>query len=592
MSLNCEISGEPLLGISNDGKMNEIVATPTGHLCIKRLLLTKLSENGGLDPFESTSGRELPLSEDQLVTLQSPGGGSDGGSAAIVPPRSNVTSLPNLLGMLQKEYDALVLELFDTRKVLEETRRELSQALYQNDAAIRVVARISQERDAAKQQLEQWDASAAVATKTDNVTASGTSGDTEEAQDSTVASALPSTNDEEREENKEPTPKRRRLEADAEVLKNDIPDEDIQAMTKVWTKLSKERKPILKAAAAKAPTSEILAKYEFIEKKSWHKSSNRGIPSMTAAALGSSADGKYAIVTAGKDKQLIVYNESDEIVEHTFAVGYIATSIDVSNTMVVTGNDKGKIAVFSLVDDDNNRSKTGKKNAGEIDVGSKIVDIRVHPTDQHIITATDDGRVVIACWVAEEKQLQQISSFETTSSDAATDDVDKEKFTSAALHPDGLVYIVGTDVGRLLVWDFKNKKLAATMDIPEGEDKEGISAIAISSNGYTIAVGYDSGTVRFWNLIKQKVVGTYKDEGLDSINVVAFDKSGKYAAMGGKGGIKITTVKKWDTTVSLETKKPVSAIVWSESTLEASFSNERAVHFYGVTPNDDNKMEE
>ena len=57
------------------------------------------------------------------------------------------------LDMLKKEHDALVLEHVDTRKVLEETRRELSQQLYRNDAAIRVLARISQERDAAKKQF-------------------------------------------------------------------------------------------------------------------------------------------------------------------------------------------------------------------------------------------------------------------------------------------------------------------------------------------------------------------------------------------------------------------------------------------------------
>ena len=103
--------------------------------------------------------------------------------------------------------------------------------------------------------------------------------------------------------------------------------------------------------------------------------------------------------------------------------------------------------------------------------------------------------------------------------------------------------------------------------------------------------GYDSGTVRFWDLRKQKVVATFKDEKLESINTVTFDKAGKYAAMGGKGGIRITTVKKWDTTATLETKNPVSAIVWSKSTLEASFDKERAVQYYGVPGEADVKME-
>jgi len=573
MSLVCEISGEPLLGNNNDhnSTVNEIVVTPSGHICIKRLLLAKLLENGGLDPFESSSGRELPLSEDQFVTLRTPGSDSGiggGGSAATVPPRPQTTSLPNLLGLLQKEYDAWALELFDTRKTLEETRRELSQALYQNDAAIRVVARVSQERDAAKQQLEQWNASAA--TNTDGTT----NVDGDGAEEESTAPPLSPPIDEER-ENKEPTAKRRRLETNAEVLKNDISDDDIQPMIDVWTRLNKEHKPMLKAAALEAPTGESLAKYEFIEKKSWHKSSNRGIPCMAGS------DDNFT-VTAGKDKQLIVYNNSDQIVQHTFGFGCVATSVDIGNSMVVAGSVKGKIAVFSLVGDDNNNG-----NEGDINVGSKVVDVRIHPTDQHICAATADGRVIIACWIAEEQRLQQVSSFQKSNDDG---EEKEEEYTSAALHPDGLVYVAGTTTGRLLVWDFKNKKLAATMKVPEGDEQEGVTAIAISNNGYLIAAGYDSGIVRFWNLIKQKVVATFEDEQLESINTVTFDKAGKYAAMGGKGGIKITTVKKWDTIATLETKSPVSAIVWSKSMLKASCDKERAVQFYGV-PSDE-KMEE
>ena len=434
MSMVCEISGEPL-----QGTVNEVVVTPSGHICIKRLLLTKLSENGGLDPFES----KLPLSEDQLVTLQSPGSGG-----SMAPPRPQATSLPNLLGLLQKEYDAMVLELFDTRKTLEETRRELSQALYQNDAAIRVVARVSQERDAVKQQLEQWNASAA------STAAVNTNGATNvEEEEPTAAAAPPPTDEEPAATVAAPPAKRRRLEADAEVLKNDVPDDDIQAMNDIWTQLNKERKPMLKAAAAEAPTVESLGKYEFIEKKSWHKSSNRGISSMSAT------EDSNLIVTAGKDKQLVVYNQSDQVVQHTFGFGCIATCADIGNAMVVAGNQKGKIAVYSLTGDNDN-----KGNAGEINVGSKVVDVRAHPSDQHVIAATADGRVIIATWIAEEQRLQQVSSFEI--SNDGDDKKKKEEYTAGALHPDGFLYIAGTKTGRLYAWDFKNKALALTMELP------------------------------------------------------------------------------------------------------------------------------
>ena len=56
---------------------------------------------------------------------------------------------------MQTEWDALMVETFNLKSALEETRRELSQALYQNDAAVRVIARLTMERDQARQMLAQ-----------------------------------------------------------------------------------------------------------------------------------------------------------------------------------------------------------------------------------------------------------------------------------------------------------------------------------------------------------------------------------------------------------------------------------------------------
>lgn len=415
MSLVCEISGEPLLG--NSG--NEIVVTPSGHICIKRLLLTKLVETGGMDPFETT--RELPLSEDQLVALQT-------GSSSVAPPRPQATSLPSMLGLIQKEYDALILELFDTRKALEETRRELSQALYQNDAAIRVVARVAQERDTIKQQLEQWNASAKAA--------GGETGDSS-------AKPAPSATGEE-----EPSAKRRRiLEPTAEVLKNDLPEEDVKAMSDLWAELNKIRKPRLKAAALEAPSPKTLADCAFLETKAWHKSTNRGIPCISSSRTG---DSSHLTATAGKDKQLVVYNEVDKVVQNTFALGFVATCVGIGNSLVVAGNAKGTIAAYSVGSD-----ASGK--GSNIDVGASVVDVCIHPTGQHVCVATEDGTVVVACWIAEEERLQHIATFEAKEG--------KEGYASAALHPDGLIYVAGTKTGKMHVWDFKNKVLAATLPV-------------------------------------------------------------------------------------------------------------------------------
>ena len=142
---SCAISGECPI---SDG----VVIPSSGIICSKRLLLAKIHENGGYDPF-SKSGNDL-LEESDLISLKNDNNSSTSSMINIPPPKiPSYNSIPSILLELQRSHDAVLLELFDTRQALNETRRELSDALYQNDAAVRVVARISAERDAAREEL-------------------------------------------------------------------------------------------------------------------------------------------------------------------------------------------------------------------------------------------------------------------------------------------------------------------------------------------------------------------------------------------------------------------------------------------------------
>ena len=126
-------------GLSFEHRLVEFFADYTGHVFEKRLIEAYIAENGK-DPI--TSEETTP---DDLVELR---------TARIVKPRPpTLTSIPSLLSAFQNEWDALALETFNLRQHLTQTRQELSTALYQHDAALRVIARLSKERDEAREAL-------------------------------------------------------------------------------------------------------------------------------------------------------------------------------------------------------------------------------------------------------------------------------------------------------------------------------------------------------------------------------------------------------------------------------------------------------
>ncbi|KAJ5315679.1 hypothetical protein N7476_005986 [Penicillium atrosanguineum] len=128
-----------LCAISGEAPQVPVVSSKSGSVFEKRLIEAYIAENGK-DPV---NGEEMTTED--LIDIN---------SQRVVRPRPpTLTSIPSLLSIFQEEWDALALETYTLQQNLAQTRRELSAALYQHDAAVRVIARVTKERDEARDAL-------------------------------------------------------------------------------------------------------------------------------------------------------------------------------------------------------------------------------------------------------------------------------------------------------------------------------------------------------------------------------------------------------------------------------------------------------
>jgi len=127
----CGLSGEPV--------EEAVVSQVSGVVYEKRLIHKWIQENG-TDPVN-----DAQLDTDQLVELKP--------DCLVKPKAPNHTSIPAILKALQDEWDSVMANSYAVRQNLTTTRQELSHALYQHDAACRVIARLQKETNVAREAL-------------------------------------------------------------------------------------------------------------------------------------------------------------------------------------------------------------------------------------------------------------------------------------------------------------------------------------------------------------------------------------------------------------------------------------------------------
>ncbi|TIC10775.1 WD40 repeat-like protein, partial [Wallemia mellicola] len=475
----CAISGEP--------PQEAVVSVKSGHLFEKRLIEKYINENGK-DPI---SGEQLAV--DDLVSVK-----SEPKNVAPRPP--SLTSVPTLLSTLQSEWDSLVLETHSLREQYVNGRKDLAHALYQVDAAHRVIARLMVERDQAREALSNIQAGLGVAPAAEAAPANG--GDVE-MQEEEAASGLP-----------------------ADVVSN------IDSVAAVLTAERKKRK-VPEGAASKDTVKAFNAKDNLA---SFHSASPAGV---NATAL---SNDNNLLITGGNDKHVQIYDRQEQktiatLKGHTKKINALEwREKEGLKTLVVSAGDK-RVRVYS-------KEEKGWKMTGEFKnrTGGEVTGMKVHPTKNYAISVGTN----------QSWSLHNLDTLETLLDVSPPDGESGDfEYQSVDIHPDGVIFATGTQSGICRIWDLKTSKIAANFESPNSHGP--IVSLSFSENGYYLAAAFaGSSTIEIFDLRKLKSIHTIQlEEGVSSATTVRFDPSAQFLAIAGSD-VRILANKTWEELVRFE----------------------------------------
>ncbi|KAL4431421.1 hypothetical protein ABPG75_006677 [Micractinium tetrahymenae] len=438
-----------------------VVSKKSGHLYEKRLILKVIKETGR-DPVTSEA-----LGEDDLLELTT--------SQAVKPRPTPATSIPGLLSLFQNEWDATMLEVHQLRQSLNTVRQELSHALYQHDAACRVIARLMRERDAYRQQLEAAQRAA-------------------------------------------PEPAGAKRGADGEAMEVEAPagkkakagiTPDIaEKLTACSNELSKGRKK--RAISPTVATPDDIAGFSLQSSIPLHKTSKGGI-----LAIDLSPASEAVVATAGADASVQLFDRSSD---------RVLASLEGHGKKVNDVKFVGSQEVLASASSDRTTKLWRAEGEGYAcaatfsEQGGEVVSVCVHPSNNYLVTAAGDGS-----WAFYD--VAQAACVAQVTDDAAAAG---GGYSCAALHPDGLILCTGTADAAVRIWETRTQKNVAKFDGHEGR----INGISFSENGYYMATCASDG-VKLWDLRKLrnfKSLAPY--EGAPTA-AVAFDHSGLFLGVGG-----------------------------------------------------------
>nr|CAB3265184.1 pre-mRNA-processing factor 19-like [Phallusia mammillata] len=500
MSLVCSISGE----------VPEVPCISPASGCVfERRLLEKYIQENGNDP---TNGE--PITPDQIIDVKA--------NPIVKPKPPSATSIPAILKSLQDEWDACVLTTFTLRQQLHTTRQELSHALYQHDAACRVIARLTKEATAAREALATLK----------------------------PQSGLP-----------QPQATVQQMQVDKQQDDGEpvgLTEDVIQKLQDKASVLTAERKKRGKKMPDDLVVADDIRNYRPVASHpGLHSASIPGI-----LCLDLCASDTNRVITGGADKTAVVFDKETEQVISTLK-GHTkkVTSVIYHPTedIAFSCSPDATVRVWSV---QNGHCSTIIKTHKEAVTG-----ISLHALGDYLLSCSEDQH-----WAFSDIRTGRTLC-------KVTDDAIGSALTCAQFHPDGLIFGTGTVDNQIKIWDLKERTNVANFPGHTGS----ITDIAFSENGYYLATAANDSSVKLWDLRKLKNFKTLTMPDRYEVKSLTFDQSGTYLAMAGTD-LKIYLCKQWQELKTFTEHSAMTTGVrfGQNARFLASTAMDRSLKFYGI----------
>eukprot|EP00026_Physarum_polycephalum_P001308 Phypoly_transcript_01309.p1 GENE.Phypoly_transcript_01309~~Phypoly_transcript_01309.p1 ORF type:complete len:524 (+),score=76.52 Phypoly_transcript_01309:196-1767(+) len=376
-----------LCAISGTTPEEPVISSKSGHIYERRLVEKYIDANGKCP----VTGE--PLTTEDLIGVKI--------NKTVKPRPVTATSIPSMLQLFQNEWDALMLETYTLKQHLETVRQELAHALYQHDAACRVIARLIKERDQARAAL------------------------------GNLHGQIPDARN---------VPSEQAMEVETP---NVIPDAVKEKLTIKSSALSKDRK---KRQISPNLASEDDIKGYAVQSSDTglHKTSPPGI-----SCLDVHPSKEHTVVTGGLDSDLSLFNtQSRKIIAklsgHTKRVNDVA--FHPTDDLIFSCSQDRTVRVWQSNGDNYAPSHVLRAHTDD------VVGISLHATGDYLASASHDKS-----WAFHD--IRSGTTLTKIQDPSVT-----VGFSSISFHPDGLILGTGTKDNVVRIWDIKAQTNVATFE--------------------------------------------------------------------------------------------------------------------------------